>query len=60
MSAPAYSSGAKDDGPVVNLGKCSLRNKIGYDAKGLEYKCSISGGGLRSSNPNHSIDNQYG
>jgi phosphate transport system substrate-binding protein len=47
MSAPAYSSGAKDDGPVVNLGKCSLRNKIGYDAKGLEYKCSISGGGLK-------------
>ena len=46
MSAPALASKA-EDGPVTNLGKCSSRNKIGYDAKGIEYKCSIAGGGLK-------------
>ena len=46
MSAPAFASKA-EDGPVTNLGKCSSRNKIAYDAKGIEYKCSIAGGGLK-------------
>jgi phosphate transport system substrate-binding protein len=46
MSAPALASKA-EDGPVTNLGKCSSRNKIAYDAKGIEYKCSIAGGGLK-------------
>jgi phosphate transport system substrate-binding protein len=46
MSAPALASKA-EDGPVTNLGKCSSRNKVDYDAKGIEYKCSIAGGGLK-------------
>jgi phosphate transport system substrate-binding protein len=46
MSAPALASKA-EDGPVTNLGKCSSRNKVAYDAKGIEYKCSIAGGGLK-------------
>ncbi|MEY3650342.1 MAG: ABC-type phosphate uptake system substrate-binding component PstS [Actinomycetota bacterium] len=46
LSAPAFASGAQD-GAVVSLGKCSSRNKIAYDAKGVEFKCSISGGGLK-------------
>ena len=45
MSAPAFAKEA--DGPVTNLGKCSSRNKIAYDTKGIEYKCSIAGGGLK-------------
>jgi len=45
MSAPAL---AKEvEGPVTNLGKCSSRNKVAYDAEGIEYKCSIAGGGLK-------------
>jgi len=45
MSAPAL---AKEvEGPVTNLGKCSSRNKVAYDDKGIEYKCSIAGGGLK-------------
>ena len=46
MSAPALASKA-EDGPVTNLGNCSSRNKVGYDANGIEYKCSIAGGGLK-------------
>ena len=46
MSAPALASKA-EDGPVTNLGKCSSRNKVDYDAQGIEYKCSIAGGGLK-------------
>ena len=46
LSAPAFASKA-EDGPVTNLGKCSTRNKIGYDEKGIEYKCSIAAGGLK-------------
>ena len=46
MSAPALASKA-EDGPVTNLGKCSSRNKVAYDAEGIEYKCSIAGGGLK-------------
>ena len=45
MSAPAL---AKEvEGPVTNLGNCSSRNKVAYDDKGIEYKCSIAGGGLK-------------
>lgn len=53
MSAPALASKV-DDGPVTQLGKCSSRNKIAYGdgsvkkkEKGLEFKCSIAGGGLK-------------
>ncbi|MEY2944482.1 MAG: ABC-type phosphate uptake system substrate-binding component PstS [Actinomycetota bacterium] len=53
MSAPALASKA-EDGPVTQLGKCSSRNKIAYGdgsvkkkEKGLEFKCSIAGGGLK-------------
>jgi phosphate transport system substrate-binding protein len=53
MSAPALASKA-EDGPVTQLGKCSSRNKIAYSdgsvkakEKGLEFKCSIAGGGLK-------------
>ena len=34
MSAPAFAKEA--DGPVTNLGKCSSRNKVAYDAEGIE------------------------
>ena len=43
--APSFAS--SKDSPVVNFGPCSSRNAIGYDAKGIEFKCSISGGGLK-------------
>ena len=53
MSAPALAS-KTEDGPVTQLGKCSSRNKIAYGdgsvkkkEKGLEFKCSIAGGGLK-------------
>jgi len=53
MSAPALASKA-EEGPVTQLGKCSSRNKIAYSdgsykakEKGLEFKCSIAGGGLK-------------
>lgn len=53
MSAPALASKA-EDGPVTQLGKCSSRNKIAYGdgsvkakEKGMEFKCSIAGGGLK-------------
>jgi len=45
MSAPALAKEA--EGEVTNLGKCSSRNKVAYDAEGIEYKCSIAGGGLK-------------
>jgi phosphate transport system substrate-binding protein len=43
--APSFAS--SKDSPVVNFGPCSSRNAVGYDAKGIEFKCSISGGGLK-------------
>ena len=43
--APSFAS--SKDSPVVNFGPCYSRNAIGYDAKGIEFKCSISGGGLK-------------
>ena len=45
LSAPALAS--TPEGPVTNLGACKSRNKVDYDAKGVEYKCSISAGGLK-------------
>lgn len=44
--APSFASSVKET-PVVNFGKCNSRNAIAYDAKGIEFKCSISGGGLK-------------
>lgn len=43
--APSFAS--SKDSPVVNFGPCSSRNAVGYDAKGIEFKCSIAGGGLK-------------
>jgi phosphate transport system substrate-binding protein len=45
MIAPSFASGK--DSPVINLGVCYSRNVVAYDAKGIEFKCSISGGGLK-------------
>lgn len=45
MPQPTFASSAKEY-PVGNLLPCGSRNKIA-DFKGLEYKCSISGGGLK-------------
>jgi phosphate transport system substrate-binding protein len=45
MSAPALAKEA--EGEVTNLGMCSSRNKVAYDAEGIQYKCSIAGGGLK-------------
>ncbi len=45
LSAPALAS--TPEGPVTNLGACKSRNKVDYDAQGVEYKCSIAGGGLK-------------
>lgn len=45
MMAPSFASGKES--PVVNLGVCYSRNAVAYDAKGIEFKCSISGGGLK-------------
>lgn len=46
MSAPAFAAKV-EEGPVKNLGKCFSRNKVDYDAKNIEYKCSIAAGGLK-------------
>ena len=43
--APSFAS--VKETPVVNFGVCSTRNAVAYDAKGIEFKCSISGGGLK-------------
>ena len=43
--APSFAS--VKETPVVNLGKCNSRNAIAYDAQKIEFKCSISGGGLK-------------
>jgi phosphate transport system substrate-binding protein len=43
--APSFAS--VKETPVVNLGPCNSRNVIAYDAKKIEFKCSISGGGLK-------------
>jgi phosphate transport system substrate-binding protein len=43
--APSFAS--VKETPVVNFGPCNSRNAIAYDAKGIEFKCSISGGGLK-------------
>ena len=44
MSEPAFASGKEY--PVGNLLECGSRNKLA-DHQGLQYKCSISGGGLK-------------
>jgi phosphate transport system substrate-binding protein len=43
--APSFA--APKETPVVNFGPCNSRNAVAYDAKGIEFKCSISGGGLK-------------
>ena len=43
--APSFAS--TKETPVVNFGVCNSRNAVAYDAKGIEFKCSISGGGLK-------------
>jgi phosphate transport system substrate-binding protein len=43
--APSFAS--VKETPVVNFGVCNSRNAVAYDAKGIEFKCSISGGGLK-------------
>lgn len=43
ISSPAF---ANEKYPVGNLLKCESRNKLA-DHEGLQYKCSISGGGLK-------------
>lgn len=43
ISEPSF---ANEKYPVGNLLKCESRNKIA-DHEGLQYKCSISGGGLK-------------
>lgn len=45
MPQPTFASTVKEY-PVGNLLPCGSRNKIA-DAGGLQYKCSISGGGLK-------------
>jgi phosphate transport system substrate-binding protein len=44
MSEPAFAS--SKEYPVGNLLECGSRNKLA-DHNGLQYKCSISGGGLK-------------
>lgn len=46
ISAPAFAAKVEDL-PVKNLGKCLSRNAVDYDAKNIEYKCSIAAGGLK-------------
>jgi phosphate transport system substrate-binding protein len=46
VTAPAFSA-AKEDFPVVNLGKCGVRNQIADGNDGREYKCTIAAGGLK-------------
>jgi phosphate transport system substrate-binding protein len=43
----ATSFASTKETPVVNFGVCNSRNAVAYDAKGIEFKCSISGGGLK-------------
>ncbi len=45
MMAPTFASGKES--PVVNFGVCYSRNAVAYDAKGIEFKCSVGGGGLK-------------
>ena len=46
MAAPAIASSVEKT-PVVQNGKCNSRNAIDYDAKGIEFKCSLAAGGLK-------------
>jgi len=46
MAAPAFAATVAKT-PVVNNGKCNARNAIEYDAKGIEFKCSLAAGGLK-------------
>jgi phosphate transport system substrate-binding protein len=45
MSEPSFAASVKEY-PVGNLLPCGSRNKLA-DHNGLQYKCSISGGGLK-------------
>jgi len=46
MAAPVIASTVEKT-PVVINGKCNARNAIDYDAKGIEFKCSLAAGGLK-------------
>jgi phosphate transport system substrate-binding protein len=46
MAAPVIAATVVQT-PVVVNGKCNARNAIDYDAKGIEFKCSLAAGGLK-------------
>jgi len=46
ITAPAV-AGSKVEYPVVNLGKCGVRNQVADGTDGREYKCTIAAGGLK-------------
>lgn len=46
MAAPVIAATVAKT-PVVVNGKCNARNVIDYDAKGVEFKCSLAAGGLK-------------